>query len=79
MSDEPVISCEEALVRLADFLTRELDPSERAEVERHVDHCRSCCSRTEFERLLKQRLTELGSEKAPADLQARIRKLVRGF
>jgi anti-sigma factor (TIGR02949 family) len=79
VSDDPVIGCEEALRRLADYLSRELEPRERAAVEHHVSLCRACFSRAEFERLLKERLTDLGREAAPAGLQSRIRKVLGGF
>lgn len=79
MSSEPVMSCEEALRRLADYIKRELAPSDQDAVERHVSLCRSCFSRAEFDRRLNERLTELGREEAPARLQARVRKLIGGF
>lgn len=79
MSDDPMIGCEEALRWLADYISHELEPHEHAAIERHVSRCRSCFSRAEFERLLKERLTDLGRERAPAGLQSRIRKIVRGF
>lgn len=78
MSDDPVIGCEEALRRLADYLSRELEPGERAAVERHVSRCRSCFSRAEFESLLEERLRDLGREEAPAGLQSRIRRVLEG-
>jgi anti-sigma factor (TIGR02949 family) len=78
MTDRPTMSCEEALGLLADYLNRELEPQERDPVERHVSSCPACFSRAEFERLLKERLTELGREPAPAHVQSRIRKLLGG-
>ena len=79
MTDGPVINCEEALRRLADYLNRELEPREQDAVEQHVGLCRSCFSRAEFERRLKQRLMDLGREEAPAQVQSRIRKLLGGY
>jgi anti-sigma factor (TIGR02949 family) len=79
VNDDAVIGCEEALRRLAEYLDRELEPSQHEAVERHVKLCRSCFSRADFERLLKERLTDLGREEAPAQLQSRIRKLMGGF
>ena len=78
MTDGPEIGCEEALRRLADYLNRELEPREDQAVEQHVSLCRACFSRAEFERLLKERLTDLGREETPAHLQSRIRKLLGG-
>lgn len=74
------IGCEEALRRLAAFLDGELDPSEAAEVERHLETCRSCYSRAEFERRLRDRLqSDLRPATVPAELEERVRRIVRGF
>jgi anti-sigma factor (TIGR02949 family) len=78
MTDRPEMTCEEALRHLADYLKRELDPREHEAVGEHVDRCRACFSRAEFERLLQERLTDLGREETPAHLQSRIRQLIGG-
>jgi anti-sigma factor (TIGR02949 family) len=79
MTDHPVIDCEAALQRLADYLNRELEPADRDAFEQHVSLCRACFSRAEFERRLKERLKDLAREEAPAHLQSRIRKLLGGY
>lgn len=74
------IGCEEALRRLVAFLDGELDPSGAAEVERHLETCRSCYSRAEFERRLRNRLRiDLRPATVPAELEERVRRIVRGF
>lgn len=70
------ISCEEALRRLFDYLDRELEPHAHGEMEQHLRRCRSCFSRTEFERRLKQRLRESAQESVPERLQARVKRLL---
>lgn len=77
--DERWIECEEALRRLARYLDGELGDRENAEVERHLEVCRSCWSRTEFERRLRNRLADLGQEDVDPDFEDRIRTLLRGF
>jgi anti-sigma factor (TIGR02949 family) len=79
MSDEDNIGCEEALKRLAEFIDCELPESEQDNVERHLRTCRSCYSRMEFESRLKQRLSALSADDAPAASRDRIRKLIEGF
>ncbi len=73
------IDCEEALRLLADYLDEELGEAGEAKVARHLETCRSCFSRAEFERRLKERLTELGREEVPGTLEGRIRTLIRQF
>ncbi|HWQ39845.1 MAG TPA: zf-HC2 domain-containing protein [Burkholderiales bacterium] len=73
------ISCEEALKRLYEHLDRALDATEAAEIEHHLETCRACFSRAEFEKRLKERLAAIGREQAPEALQRRVRELLRRF
>lgn len=70
--------CEDALRLLAQYLDRELDELDRKQLELHVQSCRSCSARTEFERRLKQQLALLKERDVPSSIQLRIRELVRG-
>ena len=76
MTETDNISCEEALRRLFDYLDRELDAHAHGEVEQHLHRCRSCFSRAEFERRLKERLREASQAQAPRRLQARVKRLL---
>lgn len=71
------IDCEEALRRLAKYLDGELGDQEHAAVRRHLETCRSCWSRAEFERRLRTRLGELREGEVSADFERRIRQLIR--
>lgn len=72
------IGCEEALRRLAAFLDRELDSTRSEEVERHLERCRSCFSRAEFERRLRERIRrDLKVDSVAPDFEERVRALIR--
>lgn len=73
------IDCEEALRRLAEYLDHELGELPRAEVEQHLETCRSCYSRAEFERELRSRLRELRQEPVDPAFADRICDLARSF
>jgi anti-sigma factor (TIGR02949 family) len=73
------IDCEEALKRLLELIDGELSGRERDDVERHLRTCRSCFSRMEFERRLKQRLSALPGDDVPATLRRRVHDLIKGF
>lgn len=79
MTDTTPIGCEEALRMLFTYLDDELDAAHRQKVETHLERCRSCFSRAEFERRLKTHLAELGSAPLPASMEARIRSLINNF
>jgi anti-sigma factor (TIGR02949 family) len=76
---KPTLNCEEVLKHLVAYLDRETDAHTAAEIERHLEQCRGCYSRAEFERQLKARVRAAGSRSAPERLRARIRKLVDEF
>lgn len=72
-------SCEEALRMLAGYLDGELEPDAAQTVSRHIETCRSCYSRAEFERGLKMQLAELSSCEMGPDFEARIRTIIGKF
>lgn len=79
MSEPDTIGCEEALRRLLAFIDRELPTPEHEDVEHHLRTCRSCFSRMEFESRLKQQLSALSTDEAPARATTRIRALIKEF
>jgi anti-sigma factor (TIGR02949 family) len=79
MTEVRVIDCEEALHRLFDFLDAELDRQTQREMEQHLERCRSCFSRVEFEKRLKVRTMELRAEPVSPELETRIRRVLDSF
>jgi predicted anti-sigma-YlaC factor YlaD len=79
MSAENPMTCEEALRLLAVFLDGELRGEPHHSVERHLEVCRSCYSRAEFERRLKAEIGRLRLEEVSSDFEARIRSILSSF
>lgn len=79
MSTTDIRSCEDALRLLAAHIDGELDQPLEEQVERHLETCRSCYSRAEFERRLKASLAELGREPVRPQLTIRIQTLIDEF
>lgn len=73
------LTCEEVLKVLFDYLDRELDEVMTASIDRHLELCRDCFSRAEFERRLRAKVGEMGTAKAPARLQQRVKGLIGRF
>jgi anti-sigma factor (TIGR02949 family) len=73
------LSCEQVLEHLFAYLDNALDAPTSAEIERHLEACRGCFSRAEFERRLRQRVAETGTVSAPDTLRARIKALTDWF
>lgn len=78
MTDTRSLDCEEAIRRLAVFLDQELSPESAAAVQEHLDTCRSCYDRAEFERRLRERIrADLADEPVPGEFENRVRTLLR--
>lgn len=73
------IDCDEVMRQLFDFLDGEVDETAEHEIHHHIDECRSCFSRVEFERILKERIRAGKDEPVPDSLQARITDLMKSF
>lgn len=79
MSEPNQLECEEAIRRLARYLDGELGDRESIELERHLETCRSCWSRAEFERRLRERMAALGQQEVRPSFERRIRDLLERF
>ncbi len=73
------MDCEEVLSHLVEYLDRELDAETAAALSRHLDDCRGCFSRAEFEMRLKESLQAAATRPASERLRARIRDLIEKF
>jgi len=73
------LNCEQVLEHLFAYLDNALDAPLSAEIERHLEACRGCLSRAEFEWRLRQRVAEMGTVSAPETLRARITALTDRF
>lgn len=81
MTQHEIDSCEEALKVLAEYVDNELRdraPEVAPGLERHLEVCRSCYSRAEFEKRLKARIAD-GSTAVPDALRDRMRTMIREF
>ncbi|HKV46197.1 MAG TPA: mycothiol system anti-sigma-R factor [bacterium] len=74
------MNCEEALEKLWQYLDRELDGESTSELHRHLEECRHCFSKVEFEQRLRAIVRRSCSgEQAPAELRERLSRLLRLF
>ena len=78
MTDEQ-LRCEEIIAHLFAYLDEEMDAARRAEIDGHLQACRGCYSRAEFERALRAKVRELGEKNAPENLRQRLKALLDQF
>ncbi|NMR20818.1 mycothiol system anti-sigma-R factor [Cellulomonas fimi] len=65
--------CAEALEKLSEFLDQELDESAGDRIREHLADCEPCLAEYDVEDHIKKLVKRSCSEKAPLELQARIR------
>ena len=74
------MNCRQISQRLSLYVDRELDPASSIEVLRHLEQCRPCSSRVEFEHRLRELIRRsCGREAAPPHLRMRLRRLLRSL
>jgi mycothiol system anti-sigma-R factor len=79
MAAKRTLTCEEVLEHLFTYVDQELDAEKKAEVDQHMERCRGCFSRAEFEKRFKARLIEIGVSEAPERARQRVRSLINKF
>jgi anti-sigma factor (TIGR02949 family) len=73
------IDCEQALMRIFELIDHELKGEDRQAMQHHIDTCKSCFSRVEFERRLKDKLKGLRDADTTAEARERIEKLLKAL
>jgi predicted anti-sigma-YlaC factor YlaD len=79
MTEPTMMTCEDALRMLATYLDGELDDVHHHGLDEHLARCRSCYSRSEFERRLKKQLVSVGKQPVEQRFEDRIRELIDRF
>jgi anti-sigma factor (TIGR02949 family) len=73
------LRCEEVIAHLFSYLDGEMDAARRAEIDGHLQACRGCYSRAEFEKALQAKVRDLGEKEAPENLRQRLKTLLDQF
>ena len=73
------ISCIEAMSKLQAYLDNEIGGPTEEDIDTHLDDCRECFSRAEFEKSLRKKVSEAAVRETPTDLQQRLNALIDRF
>ncbi|WP_022729058.1 zf-HC2 domain-containing protein [Fodinicurvata sediminis] len=73
------LRCEEVIDKLLEYLDRELDRDTEDALAQHMETCRACFSRAEFERRLRARVRDISEAKAPDSLRQRIHAIMERY
>lgn len=71
------IDCEQALRKVFEYVDHELEEADHEAMHRHLETCKSCYSRMDFERRLKEKLNTLREQNASQRMSARINALLK--
>lgn len=72
-------SCEQVIQNIWDYLDREMCSTDVSEIEKHLDLCRGCYSRIEFEKILREKMKNSTEHCCPEKLKQRIKDLIDRF
>lgn len=78
MSDDH-ITCEKVIEELFRYLDGEVGDELGERIHEHLERCRDCFTRAEFERRLRDRVRAASETKAPDRLHQRLRQVMRSF
>jgi mycothiol system anti-sigma-R factor len=67
-----MISCDEAMGNLWEYLDGVLDMAERAELDQHLARCRRCCGERDFAKELRRFLANNATDDLPPDVAQRL-------
>lgn len=67
-----MISCEQALRQLWEYLDGTLDEADREAIDEHLNFCRRCCGEADFAEELRKFLRASADVELPDDVRARL-------
>lgn len=80
MNDEPrKLNCDQAIRLLFEYIDGELKQHDHAAVEAHLQTCRACFSRMEFDKRLHSLVKGPDTSSAPEALRKRVKSLLDQF
>ena len=74
-----MLSCEQVIQGIWAYLDKDLKEVEIVHVQQHLELCRACFSRCEFERLLRESMQKKTNHCCPDKVKARIKSILDQF
>jgi anti-sigma factor (TIGR02949 family) len=69
---EPMLSCEDVMDRLWEYLDGELDPDTAGKIEQHLDACSLCYPQYDFRRAFQSLVAQAGEGPVPPGLRRKV-------
>lgn len=74
-----MISCNDAVRQLWDYLDGAVSEGDRHAIEDHLDVCRRCCGEVEFAAELRRFLANNAADDIPAEVKRRLATFLEGI
>lgn len=74
-----MISCNDAVRQLWDYLDGAVTDGDRHAIEEHLDVCKRCCGEVEFAEELRRFLADNAADDIPADAKRRLTTFLEGI
>jgi mycothiol system anti-sigma-R factor len=74
-----MLSCEQVLADIWVYLDREIKETEIVHIQAHLELCRACFSRVEFEKLLRASMQKKTNHGCPEQVKSRIKNILEQF
>ena len=72
------MTCSEAVEKLVDYLHGELETADNNKVNEHIDNCKKCCGKYEFEEKFTETIrNRICTEKTPVNLRSKVMGLLK--
>ena len=67
-----MISCDEAIRHLWEYLDGAVDGADRDRLEHHLERCRRCCAELEFTEELRRFMRDSADDEVPPEVMTRL-------
>lgn len=74
-----MLSCEQVIQGLRSFLDKDIKQDDVSQIKQHLELCRACFSRCEFEQLLRESMKKKTDCICPDKVKARIKSILDHF
>lgn len=74
-----MLDCQAVVDRLFDYIDEELTPENKLALKAHIDLCRQCFDRIEFEVVLREKVKKKTVVMCPEKVRQRIQSILEQF
>ena len=74
-----MMDCQDIIEKVFDYIDHEMDAANLAQLKAHLDLCRSCFDRVQFEIVLREHIKIKTHHCCPDKVKIRIQRIINSF